>query len=156
MQQHNPYQNASNAYSNNKAASLSDPRTMEAQALLKAASKLDRIRGLLREGQDPGYQAVGDALEYNKKLWIVFADSMADESHDLPQELRNNVANLSIFMLKRTLEVLANTTAEKLDVMIEINRQIASGLMKTPPKDATDTAAKPPAPPAARGESIDA
>lgn len=153
MQQHNPYQNASNAYSNNKAASLSDPRTMEAQALLKAASKLDRIRGLLREGHDPGYEAVGEALEYNKKLWIVFADSMADESHDLPQELKNNIASLAVFMLKRTLEVLANTTPEKLDVMIDINRQIASGLMKTPPKEAMETA--PATPPASRKE-IDA
>ncbi len=156
MQQHNPYQNASDAYSNNKAASLSDPRTMEAQALLKAASKLDRIRDLLREGQDPGYLAVGEALEYNKKLWIVFADSMADPSHDLPQELKNNIASLSVFMLKRTLEVLADATAEKLDVMIDINRQIASGLMKTPAKDATDTAVPSEAPPASRSESIDA
>lgn len=157
MQQHNPYQNASNAYSNNKAASLSDPRTMEAQALLKAASKLDCIRELLREGHNPGYEAIGEALEYNKKLWIVFADSMADESHDLPQELKNNVASLSIFMLKRTLDVLAEPTAAKLDVMIDINRQIASGLMKKPKTEATSTAApEAPAAPTMSGQSIDA
>jgi len=134
MQQHNPYLDASNAYSNNKAASLSDPRTMEAQALMKAAAKLDIIRKLLREGQKLSVNAVGEPLEYNKKLWIVFADSMADANHDLPQQLKNNIASLAVFMLKKTIDVMADPQPEKLDAMIEINRQIASGLMKTPPR----------------------
>lgn len=148
MQQHNPYLDASNAYSNNKAASLSDPRTMEAQALMKAATKLDLIRKNLREGVKMSVEAIGEPLEYNKKLWIVFADSMADENHDLPQQLKNNIASLAVFMLKKTLDVMADPQPAKLDVMIDINRQIASGLMKTPPKENTDTAAPASAEPA--------
>ena len=93
-------------------------------------------------------EAIGEPLEYNKKLWIVFADSMADENHDLPQQLKNNIASLAVFMLKKTLDVMADPQPAKLDVMIDINRQIASGLMKTPPKENTDTAAPAPAEPA--------
>ena len=140
MQQHNPYLDASNAYSNNKAASLSDPRTMEAQALMKAAAKLDVVRKALTDGQNVSVNAIGEPLEYNKKLWIVFADSMADASHDLPQQLKNNIASLAVFMLKKTIDVMADPQPDKLATMIDINRQIASGLMKTPPREQTATA----------------
>jgi flagellar protein FlaF len=135
MQQHNPYQQASSAYSNNKAASLSDPRTMEAQALLKAAAKLDAIREMLKNNEKTRLADIMPALDYHKKLWIVFADSAADQEHPLPQEIKNNIASLAVFMFKRVIDVMAEPKAEKLDVMIEINRQLASGLMKTPPKE---------------------
>ncbi len=132
-QQDNPYQNASNAYSNNKAASLSDPRTMEAQALIKAAAKLDAARELMKQQDKTNLSDIMPALDYHKKLWIVFADSAADESHPLPQEIKNNIASLAVFMFKRVIEVMGEPTADKIDVMIDINRQLASGLMKTAP-----------------------
>lgn len=132
QQTNNPYGNASAAYSNNKAAGLSDPRTLEAQVLLKSASRLDVLRTRMKqEGKLPLSEIMPD-LEYNKKLWIVFADGAADSNHELPQEIKNNIGSLAIFMFKRTIDMMAEPKPEKLDVMIDINRQIASGLMKKP------------------------
>lgn len=135
MQQHNPYHNATNAYaSTTKTAGLSDPRTLEAQALLKAASKLDALRSRIRNEETIPLEELGDVLDYNRKLWTVFADSAGDDSHELPLEIKNNIANLAMFMFKRTMEIMAEPAAGKLDVMIDINRQIASGLMNRPAK----------------------
>jgi len=138
QQPNNPYQNASSAYSNNKAASMSDPRTLEAQALLKAAAKLDAVRNELRENPNLQLSHITPALDYHKKLWIVFADSAGDDDHELPQEIKNNIGSLAVFMFNRILDIMVDATPEKFNVMIDINRQIASGLMKAVPKEVTE------------------
>ncbi|MGD1933649.1 MAG: flagellar biosynthesis regulator FlaF [Candidatus Phaeomarinobacter sp.] len=42
------------------------------------------------------------------------------------------MANLGIFILKHTVSVQASPTPEKLDVLININREIAAGLYQRP------------------------
>lgn len=135
MQQHNPYHDASNAYSSTtKTAGLTDPRSLEAHALLNAASKLDALRSRMRNEETIPLEEMSTDLDYNRKLWAVFADSAGDGDHELPLEIKNNIANLAIFMFKRTVEIMGDPEPEKFDVMIDINRQIASGLMKRPAK----------------------
>jgi flagellar protein FlaF len=48
----------------------------------------------------------------------------------LPVGLRQNVANLGIFVFKQTLAILADPKPEKLDSLIRINRELAAGLIE--------------------------
>lgn len=97
-------------------------RQTEAQALLEAARMLDAAPGDDRDA----YRA---ALRLNWRLWtIIQADVSSDES-PLPEEIRQNILSLSVFIDKHTVNALAEPSARKLRVLIEINRNIASGLM---------------------------
>lgn len=142
----NPYGAAADAYGN--TASSVNPRALEGQILLKAAFKLEDLAKRLKAGEKVGYVEVGDILEYNKKLWQLFISDTMNPDHPLPVEIKSNIATLGVFVLKRTLEVLIDTKPEKLGALIEINRNIAAGLMKQPRADlppVQNTLAKPPA-----------
>ncbi|MDD9901807.1 MAG: flagellar biosynthesis regulator FlaF [Alphaproteobacteria bacterium] len=125
----NSHYKAADAYGQTAAAT--DPRALEARVLLKAAQKLEILSKKLETDGDAHFREVGEALEYNQKLWTVFASDAADDTHHLPQDIKNNIASLAVFIFKRTQDVLIEPKAEKLKVLININRNIASGLMKS-------------------------
>ena len=106
-----------------------NPRDLEAGLLSKSASNLQRI-------QDNWDTSTRDdlalALRFNRRLWTVFMSSVTDPASPLPTDLRQNVANLGIFVAKHTLQLQIEPAARKLDVLININRQIAAGLRATP------------------------
>ena len=72
------------------------------------------------------------ALRYNQRLWTIFMTSVTGPESTLPQDVRENVANLGIFIAKHTLQLQIEPAARKLDVLININRQLAAGLRTTP------------------------
>lgn len=45
-----------------------------------------------------------------------------------PEEVRRSILNLAMFIFQRTVEILINPTPEKLNVLININMNIAKGL----------------------------
>ena len=100
------------------------PRLLEANLLSKAAAQLQRIRDDWEHSTD-GLQA---ALMFNRKLWNVFLASVTGDESQLPRELRQNVANLGLFVMKHTLATQTRPEARKLDVLININRELAAGL----------------------------
>jgi flagellar biosynthesis activator protein FlaF len=106
------------------AQTTSSPRETEAQALLKAARKLEEIRN----GWVGPDARMHEALLFNRRLWAIFLS--AAESNDNPQpiEIRQNIANISVFVLSQTLEMQTNPEPQKLNSLIEINRNIAAGL----------------------------
>lgn len=149
----NPYAKASAAYGATTTAAVADGRDLEAQTLLKAATKLEILQKRLEKGDNVSTAESGEILEYNQKLWQFFVNAMKNEDHPLPREIKNNIATLGLFVFKRTLEIMIDTKPEKIQALVEINRNIASGLM-TKPKEAPKPAmpetakAKPAAPPA--------
>jgi flagellar protein FlaF len=46
----------------------------------------------------------------------------------MPMEIKRNLLSLSAFVDKRTFDVLSYPAQEKLNILIEINRNIAAGL----------------------------
>ena len=68
------------------------------------------------------------ALTYNRKLWTVFLGSVTGEQSTLPKTLRENIANLGLFVMKHTMAIQVAPDARKLTVLININREIAAGL----------------------------
>lgn len=109
------------------AKSAVDPREFEASVLLKSASQLQRIR---ESWETVAATELNPALLYNRRLWTVFATSVTEDDNPLPREVRQNIANLAIFILKQTFEIQANPEPEQLDSLININRQIAAGLLQ--------------------------
>ena len=100
------------------------PRVLEANLLSRAAGQLQRVR----DDWDNTRHELTSALLFNRKLWTVFLGSVTGEESPLPKPLRENIANLGIFVMKQTLNVLSEPEARKLTVLININREIAAGL----------------------------
>lgn len=124
----NPYLQASAAYGSANAEL--NQRSLEGQLLLKSAFQLEELAKRLTQGEKVDFRESFEILEHNQKLWIIFVGDTMDESHPLPQNIKNNIASLGVFIFNRTKDLLINCTPEKIAVLININRNIASGLMK--------------------------
>src|SRR6218665_2472737 len=101
-----------------------NPRLLEANLLSRAAGQLQRVR----DEWDVSRHELGTALAFNRKLWTVFLGSVTGEESTLPKSLRENIANLGLFVMKQTMTIQAEPAASKLTVLININREIAAGL----------------------------
>ena len=109
------------------ARQTSNPRELEASLLLQAAARLQSVH----DGWDhdaPMQANLSDALLYNRKLWTVFMSSVTENTNPLPAPIRQNIANLGIFVLKRTLDTQTTPAPEQLGALIRINRELAQGL----------------------------
>ncbi len=120
-------QNAALAYQQT-AQQTAAPRDLEASLLSRSAGRLQR----LSDNWDEDRTDLADALEFNYKLWTVFMTSCAKDDNPLPEAIRQNIANLGMFVLNHTREIHAAPAAAKLGVLININREIAAGLRTQP------------------------
>jgi flagellar biosynthesis activator protein FlaF len=116
-------QHAAQAYGS-IAKQTASPRELEAGLLLKAAAQLQTIK----DNWERDAASLDSALLYNRKLWTIFMAAVTDNNHPLPANIRQNIANLGIFVMKQTVEVLAKPAPERLSSLININRELASGL----------------------------
>ncbi|MCK5555840.1 MAG: flagellar biosynthesis regulator FlaF, partial [Alphaproteobacteria bacterium] len=132
MSSNNPYSNASDAYGTTAAAT--DQRSLEGQILLKAAQKLEDMAKRLEAGENPSLEESGETLTYNQKLWQFFVGEMMNSDHSLPLDIKNNIASLAVFVFKRTQEIMIDMKPEKFKALININRNIAAGLMSRKPQ----------------------
>ncbi len=123
-----PYRRAADAYSS-RGHGAADQRRLEGDALLRAATQLQDIN---RAWGPERYRDLESALRYNRRLWTIFAAEAANDATGLPVELRNNVASISVFVFKRSLELMAEPAPEKIEALIEINRSLAAGLLARP------------------------
>jgi len=106
------------------AQQTASPRDLEAQLLLRAASRLQTIH----DDWESQQSALDNALLFNRKLWTIFLTSVTSNDNPLPTELRQNIANIGIFVLNHTLNVSSDPAPERLRSLININRQLAAGL----------------------------
>ncbi len=116
-------QSAAQSY-DQTAKTTENPREREAQLLIKAASGLQKVR----DEWDGNADAMREALTFNRKLWTIFLTSATSEESPLPVEVRNNVAQLGVFILGRTVEATLEPNPDKLAALISINQNVAAGL----------------------------
>jgi flagellar protein FlaF len=116
-------QQAANAYAKVAQTALSG-RELEAAILMKAATRLQRIRDDW-EGQRAD---LDEALKYNRKLWTVLVSSATSPDSLLPQQIKQNIGNLALFIFNQTMAMMSEPKPEKLAVLVSINREIAAGL----------------------------
>ncbi len=119
-----------NAYNETMKSTLSG-RDLEASILSKAAR-------LLKECQDKWdeeghFTRLDEALVFNQRIWTIFQDELIRQDNPLPEQLRGNILSLSVFIDKRIVEIMRDPSPDKLDIIININQNIASGLRGSPP-----------------------
>jgi flagellar protein FlaF len=98
---------------------------LEADLLLEAASRLQTVH----DSWDARAKELDDALLYNRKLWSIFLSSVTSSDHPLPVAIRQNVANLGLFVMNQTISMMSNPRREQLTSLISINRELAAGLL---------------------------
>jgi flagellar biosynthesis activator protein FlaF len=106
------------------ATNTSSPRDAEAQALLKAANKLQAIVS----NDEATLEQKHEALMFNRKLWTIFLSEAMRDENPQPLEVRQNIANIGIFVLTQTAALQISPQREHIKPLIEINRNIAAGL----------------------------
>jgi flagellar protein FlaF len=107
------------------ANKISSPRELEADLLLDAARRLQSVQ----ESWDGKSENLDSALAYNRKLWTLFMSAVTSNENPLPTDLRQNVANLGLFVCKQTMAILADPKPQNLGSLISINRELAAGLL---------------------------
>jgi flagellar protein FlaF len=113
------------AYRNVQKNTLSG-REIEALVLTRAAVKLAEIRN---DWDAPDRDArLDEALRNNQRIWSIFQGELMKADNPLPKKLKQDILSLSIFIDKRTFEVMAQPAVEKLEVIINLNLSIAAGL----------------------------
>ena len=106
------------------ANTTSSPRDIEAQALLLAANKLQAIMNNV----DATYTQISEALMFNRKLWTIFLSEAQRDENPNSLDVRQNIANLGVFVLSQTAALQMSPQREHIKPLIEINRNIAAGL----------------------------
>lgn len=112
---------AAQAYGN-VANQTSNPRELEASLLLDAASKLQAATNGRGE-------PLHTALNHNRKLWTLLMSAVSRKDNPLDASIRQNVANLGLFVCKQTISAQLDPKPAKLAPLIAINRQLAAGLL---------------------------
>ncbi|WP_172510940.1 flagellar biosynthesis regulator FlaF [Enterococcus faecalis] len=115
--------NAAQAYARTSQAT-SSPREIEAQALLKAARQLQEVQA---NWQGPT-KDMEHALLFNRRLWSIFMSAAEAAENPQPLEVRQNIANIGVFVMKQTVDMQLNPDPAKLKSLIDINCNLAAGL----------------------------
>ena len=114
------------AYQQQQKRNLS-PREVEAMAFTKAALMLEDAKK--KTGNIEEY---AKALRFNHLLWTIIQADLTEPDNQLPPEIKANVMSLSIFVDKQTTKALRTSAPGDLDVLININRNLAAGLRQNP------------------------
>lgn len=112
-----------NAYARVSQTAMT-PREAEAAVLTKAAGRLQAIQGDWTNLSG----GLNEALNFNQKVWTILAGAATAPESPLPADIKNNIAQLSVFVFKRMIDTLVEPKAEKLSALISINHQLAAGL----------------------------
>ena len=118
-----------NAYKQTMNSTLSG-RDLEASVLTKAAHMLKGCKE--RWDEEGHFRRLDEALVFNQRIWTIFQDELVKDDNPLPGPLRGDILRLSLFIDKRIIEVMGDPKPEKLDILININLNLAAGLRGSP------------------------
>ncbi len=119
------YQNPVDTYTSMQKEHLSG-RELEASVLTRAGLMLKQVQDNWNAPDRD--QKLMEAIKFNQKVWSFFQAELSDPENPLPANLRQDILNLSIFIDKRLFEVIAFPDKEKLNIVVDINFNIAAGL----------------------------
>ena len=101
-------------------------REIEVAVLNRAALKLKECQD--NWDKDDHDERLNAALEFNQQIWSILQGELAKADNPLPKQIRRNLLALSAYVDKRIFEIMAFPSPEKLNIVIDINRNIAAGL----------------------------
>ena len=105
-----------------RTPSAGNPARTEAWALLEAARELHLSK-------DESLENRRAALRRNWRLWTIFQASLLEADNKMPPQVRANLLGLANFIDRHTAGLLASGDPDKIDVLVNINRQISEGLL---------------------------
>ena len=115
-----------------KAALQSAPaQNSEGWALIEMARRLDSAIQVWEQEPD----ALLNAVRLNWRLWTIIQAELLEPECQVPQEIRQNLLNLSNFIDKRSVELISKPHPDKIAVLVNINRQIGAGLLGNPSEE---------------------
>src|SRR5204862_8025931 len=114
---------AAQAYARTSQTTAS-PREIEAQARLKAAQQLQEVQTNWA-GPDTNMH---NALLFNRRLWTIFMSAVETNDNPQPMEVRQNIANIGVFVMKQTIDMQLNPDTANLKSMIDIDLKLDVGL----------------------------
>jgi flagellar protein FlaF len=91
---------------------------------LKAAARLKSVH----DNWDKSRGDLPKALLYNRRLWTVFLTSATNKENPLPTDVRQNVANLGVYVMYESMACISDPQPGRLTALININRELAAGL----------------------------
>ena len=122
------YSNPLQAYDTVNKKTMSG-REIEAAVLTKAARKLKECQDTWdAENRD---EKLSEALKFNQIVWSILQVELKKEDNPLSRKLRADLLRLSAFVDQRIFESFADPTPEKLNIVININNNIAAGLRQS-------------------------
>lgn len=101
---------------------IETPNDVDAMVLTTAAEKLLKVQAT------PEDDVFEEVLLYNQLIWTVIQSEMTEE-HPLPLEIKANLISLGLFIDNQTDKAIGARDPKMLDSLININRNIAAGLM---------------------------
>ena len=123
------YKDKLREYERKNIPSPGNPQYNEAWALIEAAR---RMAAVIEYGDLNGIEdkrKLRDSLRLNLRIWtIIQAEQIAGE-RPLPDPIRQNILTLCQFIDKQTIGQMSYPSAEGVAALININRNIALGLL---------------------------
>jgi flagellar protein FlaF len=117
--------NPAQLYARNERASVTG-RVAEGRAFAKAAMQLDAVANGTADAAARSY-----ALTYNRILWTALQADLSQPGSKLPTALRAKLLSLSLYVDRALLQLRVTRKRAPLDALIDINRNIAQGLLAT-------------------------
>jgi len=113
------------AYRTVHKTTMSD-RELEASVLTKGALMLQQCQGAWDDSARD--EKLDAAVKYNQTIWSIFQSELAKPDNPLPKKVREDILSLSLFVDKRLFEIMTSPAMEKLNIVININLNLAAGL----------------------------
>lgn len=101
------------------------PEYTEAWALIEAARRMAEATVA-----EDSKTAMRDALRLNWRLWTIFQAELTAGTSAVPEEVRMNMLTLCKYIDQHTVDAIPYPTEEKIKVLVDINRNIANGLLE--------------------------
>ncbi len=116
------------AYRNAQKATIVSEREIDSYALTQSAHKLRECQQNWDISEKERIDRLFTALRTNNILWSIFQAEITKDDNPLPKKVREDLLSLSLFVDKRTKEIMCFPEPEKLTILININLNLSAGL----------------------------
>jgi flagellar biosynthesis activator protein FlaF len=100
------------------------PQYTEAWALIESARRMAEATTV-----DNAKEAMREAIRLNWRLWTIFQAELTVGESNAPEDIRLNMLTLCKYVDKHTVGAIQAPSAAKIEVLVNINRNIAGGLL---------------------------
>ena len=119
-------------YQNNQIPVEGNASSNEAWALIEVSRRMAAVIEFGDLSKKKDKEKLRDAMRLNLRIWTVIQGEQSFGENLLPDPIRKNILNLCRFIDKHTIASIPEPTPEKIISLIDINRNIASGLLGMP------------------------